>query len=51
MKLAIMDISSECDQIISFPGIWQHLLTKSLIENFIFYALPKVTVDPKWIEL
>ena len=32
---AIKDFFSKCDQI----QIWSHLLKKSLMENFIFYAV------------
>ena len=30
---------SKCDQICSFLRIWSHFLTKSLMKNFIFYAV------------
>ena len=30
---------SKCDEIRSFLRIWSHLLNKSLMENFIFYAV------------
>ena len=30
---------SKCDQIGSFLQIWSHLLKKSLMENFISYAV------------
>ena len=33
------DFFSKCEQIHSFQRIWSHLLKKSLIENFIFYAM------------
>ena len=33
------DFFSKCDQIRSFLRIWSHLLKKSLMENFIFYAV------------
>ena len=39
MKLSIKDFFSKCDQICSFLRIWSHLLKKSLMENFIFYAV------------
>ena len=39
MKLSIKDFLSKCDQIRSFLRIWLHLLKKSLMENFIFYAV------------
>ena len=34
----IKNFFSKCDHIRSFPQIWSHLLKKSSIENFIFYA-------------
>ena len=36
MKFSIKDLFSKCDQIRSFLRIWSHLLSKSLMENFIF---------------
>ena len=36
MKFSHKDFFSKCDQILSFPCIWSHLLKKSLVENFIF---------------
>ena len=39
MKFPIKDLFSKCDQIRSFFRIWSHLLKKSLMENFIFYAV------------
>ena len=42
IKFSIKDFFTTCDQIRSFPRIWSHLLKKSLIENFIFWALTKV---------
>ena len=35
MKFSIKNFLSKCDQIRSFLWIWSHLLTKSLMENFI----------------
>ena len=32
------DFFSKCDQIRSFLQIWSHLLTKSVMENFVFCA-------------
>ena len=44
MKFSIKDFFSWCDQIRRFLRIWSHLLKKSLIENFIFYAVnPGIT--------
>ena len=39
MKFSIKDFFSKCGQIRSFLWIWSHLLKKSLIENFIFFAV------------
>ena len=36
MKLSIKDFFSKCDQICRKLRIWSRLLTKSLMENFIF---------------
>ena len=38
-KFSIKDFFSKYDQIHSFLQIWSHLLKKSLMENFIFYAV------------
>ena len=43
MKYSIKDLFSNIDQILSFLRIWSHLLKKSLMENFIFYALYSVS--------
>ena len=40
MKFTITDFSSKCDQIRWKLQIWSHLLKKSLMENFIFCAVP-----------
>ena len=39
MKFSIKDLFSICDQIHRKLRIWPHLLTKSLMENFIFCAV------------
>ena len=39
MKFSIKDFFSKCDQIHRRLRIWSHLLKKSLMENFIFYAV------------
>ena len=39
MKFPIKDFFSKCDQIRRLRRIWSHLLKKSLMENFIFYAV------------
>ena len=43
MKFSVKDFFSKCDQIRNSLQIWSHLLKKSLMENFIFYAVSKVT--------
>ena len=47
MKFFIKDLFSKCDQIRSFLRIWSHLLNKSLMENFIFYAVEISLVHAK----
>ena len=39
MKFSIKEFFSKCDQIRRKLQIWSHLLKKSLMENFIFYAV------------
>ena len=39
MKFSIKDFFSKCVQIRRKLRIWSHLLEKSLMENFIFYAV------------
>ena len=39
LKFSIKDFFSKCNKIRSFLWIWSHLLKKSLMENFIFWAL------------
>ena len=39
MKFSVKDFLSKCDQIRRNLRIWSHLLKKSLMENFIFYAV------------
>ena len=39
MKFSVKDFFSKCDHICSFLRIWSHLLNKSLIENFILWAV------------
>ena len=41
MKFSIKNFFSKYDQIRSFLWIWSHLLKKSLMENFIFWAANK----------
>ena len=38
IRFSIKDFFSECDQILRKLRIWSHVLEKSLMENFIFYA-------------
>ena len=40
MKFSINDFFSKCDEIHTKLRIWSHLLKKSLMENFIFCAVP-----------
>ena len=40
MKFFVKDFFSKCDQIRRKLRIWSHLLRKSLMENFIFRAVP-----------
>ena len=47
MKFSIKDFFSKCDQICSFLRIWSHLLKKSLMEYFIFYAVLEVKTPEK----
>ena len=42
MKFFIKDFFSKCDQILSKLRILSHLLKKSLIENFLFFAVTYV---------
>ena len=42
MKFSIRDFFNKCDQIHRTLRIWSHLLKKSLMENFIFCAVPIV---------
>ena len=39
MKFSITDFFNKCDQIRRKLRIWSHLLKKSLMENFIFFAV------------
>ena len=39
IKFSTKDYYSKCDQIRSFLRIWSHLLKKSIMENFIFWAV------------
>ena len=42
MKFSIKHFFSKCNQIRKKLWIWSHLLKKSLMENFIFYAVVRV---------
>ena len=42
-KFTIKDFFSKCDKICSFLWIWSHLPKKSLMENFIYCAVPTVS--------
>ena len=39
IKFSIKDFLSKCDQVCRFLRTWSHLLKKSLMENFVFYAV------------
>ena len=39
------DLFSKCDQIRWKLQIWSHLLKKSLMENFMFYAMQLLRMD------
>ena len=45
MEFFIKDFLSKCDQIRRKLLIWSHLLKKSLMENFVFYAVQTGKVD------
>ena len=44
MKFSIKDFFIKCDQIRSFVRIWSHLQKKSLVVNFIFWAVMEFLV-------
>ena len=46
MKFSIKDFFRKCDQIRSFLSIWSHLMKKSLMENFSFYAVVGANLVP-----
>ena len=39
MKISTKDFFSKCEQLRSFLQVWLNLLKKSLMKNFIFYAV------------
>ena len=43
MKFSIKGFFSKCDQIHRKLQIWSHLLEKSLMETFLFYAVLKAS--------
>ena len=47
MKFSVKDFFSRCDQIRSILRIWSHLLTKSLMKNFIFCAVLRLFCHSK----
>ena len=52
MKFFIKDLFSKCNQIRTSPRIWSNILKKSLMKNFIFFAViklkfPRVGLDEK----
>ena len=46
MKVSIKDFPSKCDQIRRKLQVCSHLLKKSLMENFIFYAIQTLNELP-----
>ena len=46
MNFSTKDFFSKCDQIRRFLRIWSHLLKKSLVEKFIFWAMVLVQRSP-----
>ena len=40
IKFSVKNFFSKCNQIRNFLWIWSHLLKKSLMQNFIFCAVP-----------
>ena len=46
MKFSIKDSFSKCDQICRKLRVWSHLLKKSLMENFIFFAVIALSLFP-----
>ena len=48
MTFSIKDFFSKWDQIGSFLRIWSHFLKKSLVENFIFYAVKDKNIRGKF---
>ena len=49
MKFCIKDFSSKCDQIRRKLQIWSHLLEKSLMENFVFWAVEMLSVGDRFL--
>ena len=43
-KFCVEDFFSQCDQIRKAMGNWSHLLKKSLLENFNFFAVPRLSL-------
>ena len=48
MKFSMKDLFSKCDQIRNLLRIWSHLLQKSFMENFIFFAVYKPNESFIW---
>ena len=48
MKFSIKIFFSDCDQMCRKMWIWSHLLEKTLMENFILYAVAYFMEDPSW---
>ena len=48
MTFSIKDLFSKYDQIRRKPRVWSHLLKKSLMENFIFFAVRLSCIAMGW---
>ena len=48
MKFSIKDFFSKCDQIPRKLRVWSYLLKKSLLENFIFWAVSQSSFMNSW---
>ena len=42
MKFSLKDLFNKCDQVRRNLRIWSHLLNKTLMENFFFFAVLKI---------
>ena len=48
IKFSIKDFFSKCDQIPRKLRVWSYLLKKSLLENFIFWAVSQSSFINSW---